>query len=184
MNKPMQPAAGPAFWPGFIEFHSASTCPLQAAFYCVISAFLLLSASEVPNTALCSPGTAQSRSGARSDAPRTSNSGRYALLIEYEPTAVASTRGSVCLCCLLLLLVPGGWRGLVRVDRLHSRFPFPLPRPVTPVPILLGIALTRLILFPSSLPLSSPPLFFLSASLQPPSFLAFHISFSSPASPP
>ena len=42
-------------------------------------------------------------------------SGQYALLIEYEPTAVASTRGSLGLGCLLL--VPGGWRGLVRVDR-------------------------------------------------------------------
>jgi hypothetical protein len=42
-------------------------------------------------------------------------SGQYALLIEYKPTAIASTRGSVGLGCLLL--VPGGWRGLVRVDR-------------------------------------------------------------------
>ena len=112
----MQPAAGPAFWPGFIPLqhdhyeHLTVYCRQHSTaqsvpFYCGL----------LPNTALCSPGTARSRSGARSGAPRTSNSGRYALLIEYEPTAVASTRRSIGLCCLLL--VPGGWRGLVRVDR-------------------------------------------------------------------
>ena len=48
----MQPAPGPAFcqWPGFIPLqhnhYCKAHCPLQAAFYGVISAFLLRSASR------------------------------------------------------------------------------------------------------------------------------------------
>ncbi len=41
--------------------------------------------------------------------------GLICFLIEYKHTAVASTRGSVGLSCLLL--VSGSWRWLFRVDR-------------------------------------------------------------------
>jgi hypothetical protein len=112
----MQPAPGPAFWPGFIPFlhnhYCTAHCPLQAGFYCVISAFLWQSASKY---GAMQPGHTRSRPGARSGAPRASSSGRNALLIEYKPTAVASTRESVGLC--RLLLVVGGCRGFVRIDR-------------------------------------------------------------------
>jgi hypothetical protein len=69
--------------------------PLHAAFYGSISAFLLQSASRSSDKALCQrgPGMARSRFGARSGGPRASNSGRNASLIDYQPTAVTSTRG-------------------------------------------------------------------------------------------
>jgi hypothetical protein len=47
---PVQLAPEPAFWPGYIPFqhdhYCTAHCPLQAAFYCLISAFLLRSASK------------------------------------------------------------------------------------------------------------------------------------------
>jgi hypothetical protein len=76
----------------------------------------LLSASKYSAQAVqFSPaGTARSRSGTRSSAPWASNSDQNAVLIEYKPTAVASTRGSVCLGCLLLVVCC--WRWLVCID--------------------------------------------------------------------
>jgi hypothetical protein len=44
-----------------------------------------------------------------------SKPGQNVFLIKYKPTAVASTRGSVGLGCLLLVF--GGWCRLVRIDR-------------------------------------------------------------------
>jgi hypothetical protein len=102
----MQPAPGPAFWPGFIPLqhnhYCTAYCPLQAAFYGVICFRYIASA-------LLGPGPRCS------DAPWESNSGRNALLIEHKLTTVASTRESVGLGCLLLVV--GGWRGFVRIDR-------------------------------------------------------------------
>jgi hypothetical protein len=99
----MQPALGPAFWPGFIPLqhnhYCTAYCPLQAAFYGVICFRYVASA-------LLGPGPGRSGAPRR---PRASNSGRNALLIEHKPTTVASTRESVGLGCLLLVV--GGWCG-------------------------------------------------------------------------
>jgi hypothetical protein len=71
--------------------------------------FLWLSASKYGTM---QPGHARSRYGARTGAPQELNSGRNALLIEYKPTAVASTRERQP------LLPPPGRRRLALV-RLH-----------------------------------------------------------------
>jgi hypothetical protein len=115
----MQLAAGSAFWPGFIPrqhyYFCTAHCPLQAAFYSVISAFLWRSASKY---GALQPGHCAVpvwRSLLTSGAPLASNSSRNALLIEYKPTAIASTRESVGLSCLLLVV--GCWRWFVHIDR-------------------------------------------------------------------
>jgi hypothetical protein len=99
----MQPAEVP--FPGgraciLAWIHSTSTrtahCPLQAAFYCVISAFY---GGLLPNMALCSPvwRSLQYSPGLRF----CSNT----LLIKYKPTTVASTRE-----CWPLLPPPCQWQ--------------------------------------------------------------------------
>ena len=91
----LKPAPGPAFWPGFIlltitivqlTIHCRQHYTAQSVTFCCVL---------LPNTALCCPGTAQSRSCARFGAARASNSGWKALLIKWKVSTAATTNGGL-----------------------------------------------------------------------------------------